>query len=209
LKKKEINDKMKRLRNVAGDEHLAVNIDDLDADFDPKEYDRRMQELFNDDYYKQGQDEKEKPELLSDEEELQVENWDRPPVTETISETKTTTKKSKLSQAISQTKPVFDPKEKTFEQYFDEYYKLDCEDIIGNMPVRFQYRKVIPNDFGLTIDEILQADDRELNAWCSLKKTSQYRTNEDEIHDQYIYRNKGKNFEKKTKNFLKYLSKNK
>ncbi len=34
---------MKRLKTVAGDEDLPINIDDLDADFDPKEYDRRMQ----------------------------------------------------------------------------------------------------------------------------------------------------------------------
>lgn len=43
LKKKEIFDKMKRLKAVAGDEQLALNMDDLDGDFDPKEYDRRMQ----------------------------------------------------------------------------------------------------------------------------------------------------------------------
>jgi hypothetical protein len=42
LKKKEILDKMNRLKSVAGEEDLPVNIDDLDADFDPKEYDRRM-----------------------------------------------------------------------------------------------------------------------------------------------------------------------
>jgi len=33
---------MKRLKSVAGDDNLCVNIDDLNADFDPKEYDRRM-----------------------------------------------------------------------------------------------------------------------------------------------------------------------
>ena len=108
--------------------------------------------------------------------------------------------------------------EKTFEQYFNEYYKLDCEDFIGNTPVRFQYRQVEPNDFGLTVDEVIEnfllnpnerwnsfrfkipaADDRELNAWCSLKKTCQYRSKDDELHDRHVYKNKAKNIEKKRK----------
>ena len=46
LKKKEILDKMKRLKSVAGDDDLPVNMDDLDADFDPAEYDRRMHVSF-------------------------------------------------------------------------------------------------------------------------------------------------------------------
>jgi hypothetical protein len=33
---------MKRLKSVAGDENLSININDLNEDFDPKEYDRRM-----------------------------------------------------------------------------------------------------------------------------------------------------------------------
>ncbi len=48
LKKKEILDKMKRLKTVAGEDDLPVNIDDLNEDFDPKEYDRRMKvSVFN------------------------------------------------------------------------------------------------------------------------------------------------------------------
>jgi len=90
-------------------------------------------------------------------------------------------KKSAFYEAVAKKKPVFDPgtedlrfltsahthverfavtkstdcaETSTFEKYLEEYYAMDFEDLIGDMPCRFKYRKVPQQDFGLTIDEV-------------------------------------------------------
>lgn len=75
-----------------------------------------------------------------------------------------------------------------FEKYLDEYHQLDYEDIIGGMPVRFKYTKVTPCDYGLTAQQILEMDDKELNKIVPLKKLAPYRDD---------------NFEKKWKYYKK------
>ncbi len=69
-----------------------------------------------------------------------------------------------------------DPETKQAVQgLMEEYYNLDYEDIVGGQPVRFKYKKVDGEDFGMSAEEILMADDRELNQRASLKYLAPYR----------------------------------
>lgn len=110
-------------------------------------------------------------------------------------------RKSKLAELLSVEKPKFIPgEEKTYDQYMEEYYKLDCEDIIaGDLPTRFKYREVVPNSFGLTIEEILLADDKELNGWASLKKTVKYRPDHIEKSEVKTYKQRAADLNLKRK----------
>lgn len=116
-----------------------------------------------------------------------------------VSESRRKQKRNTLKEALAKKKPLFNPKEKTFEEYFDEYYALDYEDIIGDTKTKFKYREVEPNNFGLSAEEILDADERQLNAWASLKKVTAYRTPQEEFFDRKAYKRKAEDLDKKKK----------
>ncbi|XP_062552314.1 protein KRI1 homolog [Armigeres subalbatus] len=109
-------------------------------------------------------------------------------------------KTSRFAEVLKKEKPIFNPEdEKTYGEYIDEYYKLDYEDIIGDTPCRFRYVETVPNDFGLSVEEILMANTRELNRWASVKKTVQIRPKYSELSEIEVYKRKAQNEELKRK----------
>uniref|UniRef100_A0A7E4ZPT1 Protein KRI1 homolog n=1 Tax=Panagrellus redivivus TaxID=6233 RepID=A0A7E4ZPT1_PANRE len=217
LKKKEIEQKLKKLRDIAGNEELPVTVEDLEKEFDPREYDRRMKELFAKEYYDDGTEDDKKPVFsdLSDDDLSDYDNMetrgggDDEEDEEEVERPKADSarkrkRNSKFNRVIQKEKPLFDPEEKTFEDYFNEYYSLDYEDILADgMRTKFKYRNVVPNDFGLNADEILSHDDRQLNKWVSVKKASQYRTDREEEYDRNVYEKKANDPNLKAKVFAK------
>ncbi|CAI5743362.1 unnamed protein product [Peronospora destructor] len=77
------------------------------------------------------------------------------------------------------------------QNYLDELYSLDYEDLIGDIKCRFKYRQVQNNDFGLTVDEIMAANDNELKQLVSLKRMAPYADSE-----YFIDRKRLKSFKK-------------
>ncbi|KAL6444062.1 hypothetical protein ACFW04_001781 [Cataglyphis niger] len=238
LKRKEIEEKIEKLKEITGNNDMHFENVDFDADFDPNEHDKKMKELFNDEYYAGGEDENQKPEFPEIDDELDIEStWDKyDPTTDEIdmkamsyeephcedpdfnmdadydesrdlqSELIENTKKrkrrrrSKFAELIAKKKPKFDPKQySSYKEYFDQYYSLDYEDMIGDLPCRFKYRKVVPNDYGLSVEEILMADDKELNKWCSLRRALRYKSEHVEENDVRMYRQKAANEANKQK----------
>lgn len=56
----------------------------------------------------------------------------------------------------------------------------DCEDVVGDMPIKFHYVETEPNDYGLTAEELLMADDEELDKWIRLNDAIKPRTKDEE-----------------------------
>ena len=62
-----------------------------------------------------------------------------------------------------------------YQQLLQEYYKLDYEDAIGDLKCRFKYREVEADTFGMSVEDILFSDDKQLNAVVGMKKLAPYR----------------------------------
>lgn len=221
LKRKEILEKLDKIKHITGNEMVDVTEQDLEDDFDDAKHDAVMQKLIGEDYYDQDSDGDGKPQFDKEDFDEDVNEscneWndsDHEVAKESLSseeqelqpchsksergKEKFNKRKSKFAEELEKLKQNFDPKEMTTERYIDEVLsRMDYEDKIGDTAFRFKYRNVVPCDYGLSVDEVLKAPDRELNSWVSVKKMSQYRTEQEEQLDVKLFKKKSGNIKKK------------
>mmetsp|Transcript_938 Transcript_938/g.1111 ORF Transcript_938/g.1111 Transcript_938/m.1111 type:complete len:459 (-) Transcript_938:1989-3365(-) len=209
-----VMDRLEKIKQAVGDE-----VDDeiikkvfgdslLSDDFDDADWDSKMAEIFNEQYYnaeiskpewdeddeimaefnKQKQDEAEDGGECRDEEQIEEENVEEPPLKKS--------KKDKLKDKKAAKKEKESLKEKAHEIVEANTLKIldEVEEERGrsrsNDEVKFKYREVSPETFGLTTRDILLADDKQLNNFIGLKKFAPYRPKELRLKDKRKYTKK-------------------
>lgn len=165
LKREELKRKLKQIQDMAGGDLIGLEDIDLANDFDPEEYDKRMNNVFTDDYYAtKGVKSAGKPTW---DDEIDISDFIPP-----------TANELEIQEDEQMEEPIIEDSasKEQIDKYMEEYYQLDYEDLIGDLPVRFKYRKIEANNYSLKPEEILQADDHDLNNVVSLKKLGPFRS---------------------------------
>ncbi|KAI5475361.1 KRR1 interacting protein 1 [Pseudohyphozyma bogoriensis] len=196
LKRKEVEEKLLKIVEAAGEGTMGIDGIDLEGDWDPEEHDRKMAEVYGQDY--EGADDADfKPtwdddidisDLIGDGDEDGSRGDEAFDPSEVQGKKKKKDKKGKrkrdeegfpseLMEAAKRTGNAQQQAE--LEKLEDEYYGLDHEDKVGDVNTRFNYAKVAPSAYSLTPVEILMATDAELNAYMSLRKMAPYRQGEE------------------------------
>ncbi|KAH7474205.1 Protein kri1 [Phytophthora ramorum] len=208
LKQAEIQHKLKKVARLMGEDENTVGLkpEDLEGDFDPEEYDKRMQAVFDEQYYDEDDDDMEKPtwdeeedkELFAglpvdpeEEEEKSPENTSKMIEEAEEQEDDEEEQDGEEGEEAPSKKMTKEEMQREKQKYLDELYGLDYEDLIGDIKCRFKYRQVLNNDFGLTVDEIMAADDKDLKQLVSLKRMAPYTDMEYNVDRQRL-----KNFKK-------------
>ncbi|KAJ1916987.1 Ribosome biogenesis protein Kri1 [Mycoemilia scoparia] len=219
LKMQQIYDKLKKIQEITGNANVGVDTIDLDGDFDPEKYEEQMANVFDDEYYNEADNKKPTWDDDVDISDLIPENQDGE--AEENESKKSKKKKKKAAEKQNDEDFIMDAdylpggdgfddmsekdKAKAAEDHsknvaemLEDYYQLNYEDVIGDTPTRFKYHKSEPVSFGLTPEEILLADDMDINEFVSLKKLAPFRPEFKKEKDlQKIKKKKVKEFRKR------------
>ena len=189
IKREELLNRIKKISKVSGLGNLGLDENDLDEDWDPDKYEKMMSKNFGDNYYDEN-DENIDEIMEGFDEDIAYDDYDNEDddnVKIKLKPKKDKSKKKKKQKQVSKDNDgediddideyvqTLDSKGKEEAvQLMDEYYKLDYVDVVGDIKTRFKYKQVDKEDFGLTTEEILMADDKDLNSFVGLKKLSAY-----------------------------------
>lgn len=153
-KKREVQARLLAIKEAAGDDVDIAGLD-LDGDFDPEAFNKQMEQQFGDEYYAQ--------------QDAQMETLEKQGIA-SVSDARVT------SDAVEQAP---DDIREDVNRMLDEYYNLDYGDIVGGKPMRFNYKRVAPESFSMSTQQILEMDDKELNRLVSIKYLAPYRAKRD------------------------------
>ncbi|CAO3639017.1 unnamed protein product [Cunninghamella blakesleeana] len=213
-KRKEIHERLLEIQKITGTGVTGFENIDLEGDFDPEKYDEQMSKMFNDDYYEGTDQDNVKPifddldddfnyenDNNNNEEEDIMMDADYLPGGEKYEEQQNKKNKGKgkgkatdygsTSDSFNNNNKDKNIKDKEYNKLMDEYYSLDFEDVIGDIATRYKYIQTEPEDYGMTAEEILLADDTELNKVIGVKSLAPYR-NEYNRKSEYNTFNKNK-----------------
>ncbi|KPP59185.1 protein KRI1-like [Scleropages formosus] len=207
LKRNEIVEKLRRLQELTGNKELAFSQVDLEGDFDPQQHDQLMQKFFGDEYY--GQEEEEKPQF--DEEDMDEHwNWDN---WTGEGEGEEEGGDGLAEEEYDDYEPNCDDPDFIMDADYDPSQEPTSKKKKRNKEIAERKKKNMTKDDALLMGKkrkkshfasvitkskpILEADEKELNRWCSLKKTCMYRSEREEMSDQKNYKIKAQNEKKK------------
>ncbi|PCH35775.1 hypothetical protein WOLCODRAFT_126307 [Wolfiporia cocos MD-104 SS10] len=200
LKMKDLQARLEKIAKEGGKslvESKALQQLDLDGDWDANAYDRQMAELYEKEESADIDDD-EKPQWDDD---INIDDIVPPEPEHEAAESKKKKKKKKkkdveeggideggvdvdeMDAEVQQYKGDDDEewdgteemRKRKLDEYMDEVYGLEFNDMVGDMPTRFRYTQVAPQAYGLLPVDILLSTDVELNSYMGIKKYAPYR----------------------------------
>lgn len=205
LKMKEVRRKLERIGREGG-VHIGPNAEvfkefDLDADWDPEAHDMQMAGLYHDDNDSDVNVDQEKPVWDDDVDIGDIIPLSQPAESSSSSKKKKKKKKNKdevnddgvdVDAMDADAVREYDDDEewdgteemrkRKLDEYMDEVYGLEFNDMVAGMPTRFKYTTAAPQTFALTPADILMATDKELNEYVSVKRYAPYRAEKWDHH---------------------------
>jgi protein KRI1 len=177
LKRQELQERLRRIADLGGLKDLpAFDESILDEDWDPAKHEALMNQQFGEDYYAQNDEDLQVDEELGD--PLAAElggggDYDE----ENVDQVYDAQYDAEGYEEGGEGEEVdLEAERQAVRGMVQDLYALDYEDIVAGLPCRFKYREVPKEDFGLSAEDILLAEDDELNHYVSLKKLAPYDT---------------------------------